>query len=43
MAKADTAMYECKRTGDGVPVFFDESMPGAEQADAWEWPAPPDE
>ena len=30
VAQADTAMHQSKRAGNGEPVLFDESMPGAE-------------
>jgi diguanylate cyclase (GGDEF)-like protein/PAS domain S-box-containing protein len=43
VAQADTAMYQSKHAGNGEPVLFDESMPGAEDAETWQWPALPDE
>jgi hypothetical protein len=36
-------MYQSKRAGNGEPVLFNESMPGAEGQGDWQWPAPPDE
>jgi diguanylate cyclase (GGDEF)-like protein/PAS domain S-box-containing protein len=42
VAQGDIAMYESKRAGNGEPVLFDESMTGAEDAETWQWPAPPD-
>jgi diguanylate cyclase (GGDEF)-like protein/PAS domain S-box-containing protein len=43
VAQADTAMYRCKRAGDGTPVLFDESMATAGDTGTWQWPALPDE
>ncbi|MGD0254253.1 MAG: sensor domain-containing diguanylate cyclase [Acidimicrobiales bacterium] len=43
VAQADAAMYQSKRAGNGEPVLFNESMPGAEGQGDWQWPAPPDE
>jgi diguanylate cyclase (GGDEF)-like protein/PAS domain S-box-containing protein len=42
VAQADAAMYQSKRAGNGEPVLFNESMPGAEDQGDWQWPAPPD-
>jgi diguanylate cyclase (GGDEF)-like protein/PAS domain S-box-containing protein len=42
VAQADTAMYQSKRADNGEPVLFDESIPGAEGPQTWQWPTPPD-
>ena len=43
VAQADTAMYVCKRAGNGKPVVFDESMLSGQDEGPWQWPALPDE
>lgn len=42
VARADVAMYESKHSGNGEPVLYDESLPGAADAGGWSWPSPPD-
>jgi len=42
VAQADTAMYQSKRAGNGVPVLFDKSMGSAQSTDSWQWPSLPD-
>jgi hypothetical protein len=36
-------MYQSKHAGYGEPVLFQESMVGAENSGAWQWPSLPDE
>ena len=42
VARADAAMYQSKRAGNGKPVLFKESMADAKDPETWQWPALPD-